>query len=399
MSARFALGLGGTVDYEVVWDARVLEDLAAEHVVTLADLDTGRAIGDERDLLCTLLAFVRDGVGGERFVASSDIITGLARHLEVRVTLGGTCVRAAMAMDAVGLPATVHLVSIDDTVRRLLPASTSYLCSAREDSLDPHLIVQFAQGERVRLADGEVVAPRSNRIIYVNDPPNRDLVIDDAWADEVAVADVVLVSGFNVMQERELLDDRLATVRADLERVPQHGIVYFEDAGYHLPEFSRRVRDVLAPVVDVWAMNEDELEWWLGREVDLLDVDDVRQALQELAVAVPARVRVLHTKSWALAHGPGAGRFRESLRSGIVMGATRYLVGDAFSAPDLATMCARPCDPVAVAFSQGLTDVVPDVVCEPGYDVVAARPTTIGLGDTFVGGFLTGLAGSDAVRR
>lgn len=392
MGTRFVLGLGGTVDYEVAWQPDVLDRLAAAHGITLADLDTRRPVRDERDLLCTLLAFVRDGVGGERFVASSDVVTGFSRHLDVRTTLGGTCVRAAIAMDVVGLPATVHLVSIDDTVRRLLPRSTSYVCSAAEDSLDPHLIVQFPAGARVRVVDGEVVAPHANRIIYVNDPPNRDLVIDETFGDELATADVALISGFNVMQDRALLEDRLASVRRHLARMPEHAIAYFEDAGYHTPGFSSRVRDVLAEVVDVWAMNEDELQDWIGREVDLLDVDDVAKALEDLRSIVPAPVRVVHSKHWAIAHGTGAERFRRSLRGGITMAATRYALGDGFTAGDLAAMRSRAPEPRAAAFCRSLETALTEVACEAAFSLSVPTPTTIGLGDTFVGGFLAALA-------
>ena len=74
MSTRFVLGLGGTVDYEIAWDAAILERLVAEHGIRAAELSTSVPIVSERSLLVTLLAFVRDGLGGERFVASSEIV-------------------------------------------------------------------------------------------------------------------------------------------------------------------------------------------------------------------------------------------------------------------------------------------------------------------------------------
>ena len=144
MGTRYVLGLGGTVDYEIDWDPGTLTRLAAEWGLRPDALAAGVPILSERALLRSLLGFVRVGVGGGRFVASSEIVEAFARRFERRVTLGGTCVRAAIAMDRVrDLPALVHLVSIDDDVRRLLPASTPYLCSADRDTTDPHLIVQY----------------------------------------------------------------------------------------------------------------------------------------------------------------------------------------------------------------------------------------------------------------
>lgn len=388
MSTRYVLGLGGTVDYEIAWTPDVLDRLVAEHAITPDELDVHVPIGSERDLLRTLLAFVRDGVGGERFVASSDIVAAFAAHFPVRVTLGGTCVRAAIAMDVLGLASTVHLVSIDDHVRRLLPASTSYLCSAESDTLDPHLIVQFPAGTTIRVGGTEVVAPHPNRIIYVNDPPNRELVLHPGLPDAMADADVVLVSGFNVIQDADTLEHRLADVRKGLQRLAPGGLAYFEDAGYHVPALARRVRDELSGLVDVYAMNEDELQSWLGRPVDLLDADDVAAALLALAAVVPAPTRVVHTKHWALAHGGDAERYRGPLLGGITMAGTRYVHGDGFTPDDYAATGTRAPQPEGVAFAAALEAALPGAVCVPAFALDTATPTTIGLGDTFVGGFL-----------
>ena len=393
MSTRYVLGLGGTVDYEIDWDPGTLERLAAEWGLRPDELDARIPVLSERDLLRSLLGFVRDGAGGERFVASSEIVEAFARRFPLRVTLGGTCVRAAIAMDRVrGLPALVHLVSIDDDVRRLLPASTTYLCSAQHDTTDPHLIVQYPAGSAVRVAGVEVVAARPNRLIYVNDPPNRELVLHPALGDACAGADVVLVSGFNVIQEPETLDARLATLAADLDRVPPGGFVYFEDAGYHRPALRGPVRDVLASRVDVWAVNEDELQEWTGRAVDLLDAADVAAALAELRGAVPARTLVVHTQHWALAAGGEAAGLRAALRGGIDMASTRYAHGDGFTPADYAATAARPPGAAGARFAREVEALAPDVACEPAYVLDVPRPTTIGLGDTFVGGFLAALA-------
>lgn len=390
MSTTFVLGLGGTVDFELEWNPDAMARLAARHRIGLADLDPGRQVADERGLLCSLLGFLRDGAGGERFVATSEIIGEFAGQLRHRVALGGTCVRAALAMDALGLRSTVHLVSIDDTVRRLLPQTVSVLCSAEHDSLDPHLIVQFPAGTTVTLADGEVTSPRANRIIYVNDPPNRELRLAEALGDAYASADVVLLSGFNVMQDEDLLKDRLRTLKRQLARVPAHALVYFEDADYHVPGMAGLVRDALADVVDVWAMNEDELAGWIGRTVDLLDADDVADAMTALAEVVPAAVRVVHTRYWALAHGEVAGRLRAGLAGGTAMAAARYLVGDAVTAAAYTRMSEQARSAQRVRLAAQVEAALPGAACEPALDLQVETPTTVGLGDAFVGGFLAG---------
>lgn len=393
MGTRYVLGLGGTVDYEIGWDPELLGSLAARWGIRPDELDPGRSIDSERDLLCSLLGFLRVGSGGERFVASSRILADFAARFDRRITLGGTCVRAAMVLDRFGLPALVHLVSIDDDVRRLLPAGTEYLCSADRDSTDPHLIVQFPSGATVPVGGTEVVAARANRLIYVNDPPNRELVLDPALGDELAAADVVLLSGFNVIQDPAVLADRLGTLTADLDRLPPAAFVYFEDAGYHVPALTAAVRDALAPRVDVWAMNEDEWQAWIGRPVDLLDAEDVAGALRSLRAVVPARTLVLHTQHWALAEGERAVELRAALRGGIVAAGTRYAHGDDFTPEQYRAIADREPGALGSGLAERLAGVAPAVVVEPAHQLDVPRPTTIGLGDTFVGGFLSALAG------
>ncbi|NTW39471.1 MAG: hypothetical protein HGA44_06210, partial [Cellulomonadaceae bacterium] len=93
MNAQLVMGLGGTVDYEVTWDASVLERLVEQYGIGADELSTSAPVDSERSLVAALLAFVRDGVGGEKFVASSDIVEEFASRFERRITLGGTCVR------------------------------------------------------------------------------------------------------------------------------------------------------------------------------------------------------------------------------------------------------------------------------------------------------------------
>lgn len=386
---KLVLGLGGTVDYEIAWDARVLESLVQEWGVRASELNARHPVASERDLLLTLLAFVRDGVGGERFVASSQIIESFAARFEKAVTLGGTCVRAAIAMRVLGIPSTVHLVSIDDTVRRLLPEGIEYLSSAREDTLDPHLIVQFGAGASVRAGDIDISAPHPNRIIYANDPPNRELVLSDDLGATLRDADVFMFSGFNVIQDAGVLRQRLQSIRGHMQHLPPHAVVMYEDAGYHQPELALKVRDALIDVIDVYSLNEDEMASYLGREVDLLDARELRTALDELHALIPARTLVVHTKYFSLAVGASAGDFEPALRGGITMASTRYLVGDGFTADDYAFTALLPRHPGGVAVRDALG---PDITVVPGLVLDVPSPTTIGLGDTFVGGFIAALA-------
>lgn len=388
VDTRLVLGLGGTVDYELRWDSTVIERLAHEHGVRRHELTPTAPVIDERSLLVTVLAFVAAGSGGERFVTSSEVVERFASHFDHEVTLGGTGVRAGLVLDSLGIPSVQHLVSIDDTVRRLLPAGVTYVSSAPHDTLDPHLIVQYPVGARVRLVDGDVIAPSANRIIFANDPPNREMRLADDLAEALATASVFLVSGFNTMQDHALLEQRLGELIEAMRRLPAGSLVYYEDAGFYTRAYSETVRARLLTRIDVYGMNEDELQEYLGRSLDLLDPDDVMRALSEVRVLIPGPAIVVHTRYWAIAVGPDAGRHRAALDSAVRVAATRYRLGDGFTAEDAAETASMRRHPRGSAVVAAVEREWTDAVGVAAFTLDVETPTTIGLGDTFVGGFL-----------
>src|SRR6185312_14679794 len=139
--------------------------------------------------------------------------SAFANRFPFAETLGGTSVRAGLLMSRLGVPSTLHLVSVNDTFRRLLPAGTEYVNSGRDDTFYPHLIVQYDQGLRVRAGDISLTAPAPNRLIYVNDPANGDMQLTDDLGDRLSRAGVFLISGFNAMRSADELDARLALLR------------------------------------------------------------------------------------------------------------------------------------------------------------------------------------------
>jgi ADP-dependent phosphofructokinase/glucokinase len=391
--ARLVLGMAGTVDYEVAWDGGVLEELVRRHDIRRDELTLDRTIDSERDLVATIVAFLAAGAGGERFIASSAIVEEFAARFDKRITLGGTPVRAALAMRVLGVTCHLHLVSIDDHVRRLLPEGCTYTCSAQEDTTDPHLIVQYPAGARLRARDIDVTAPHPNRLIFANDPPARELVISADLGDALADADLFLISGFNVIQDVDVLDRRLTDLKRHLQSLPSSAVAYYEDAGFHARGLNQRVREALRHDVDVHSMNEDEMQAYLGRTIDLLDPDQVEAALVELAGILGGPTLVVHTSSWAAALGPAAETWRSALLGGITMATTRFRHGDHFTEPDYRAAVGLPQHPAGAALAEALNARLGDrVCCVPAFRVDVPHPTTIGLGDTFVGGFIAALA-------
>lgn len=390
---QLVLGLGGTVDYELRWDSAVFDRLAFEHRVRRHELTAAVPIVDERSLLIAVLALVAAGAGAERFVASSEVVEAFAAHFDYDVTLGGTGVRAGLVLDSLSIPSTQHLVSIDENVRRLLPARVSYVCSAAHDTLDPHLIVQYPVGARVRLMDADILSPAANRLIFANDAPNREMLLAPALGEVLATASVFLVSGFNTMQDHALLEKRLDELERAMQQLPPDALVYYEDAGFYTRAFAETVRRRLLRWIDVYSLNEDELQEYLGRAVALLDPVDVVRALDEIRALIPVPTLVLHTRHWALAVGSDAARHRRALESAVRVAATRYRLGDGFTAEQAEETSGMPRHEGGVRLVAAVEAAVSDAVGVPGFFLDVARPTTIGLGDTFVGGFLSAHAG------
>jgi sugar/nucleoside kinase (ribokinase family) len=400
MAADVVLGLGGGLDYELTLSAPILEQLVGEYRIRDAEIASPGTVTNERELVVSILAYLRTGGGGEHFVASSAALHTFAGRFPHRTTIGGTSVRAAIAMSRLGVPSTLHLVSLNDVVRRQLPADCDYICSGREDTCYPHLIVQYDQDLRVRAGDIDIRTPFPNRLIYVNDPANEAMLLSDDLGTLLGEARVFLISGFNAMRDRGLLDERLATLRRHMRRLAPEAVVYFEDACFHEPGFSQRVRDALLEVIDVYGLNEDELQAHLGHPVDLLSVAEVERALAALQALIPAPTLVLHTKYWSAAFGTDAAAYAGPLDDAVVAASTRYSHGDEYTDQHADLIRSSPRRAEAVAFAAALESRMGTAVrCVPGLRLDVARPTTIGLGDTFVGGFLAAVARKKPATR
>lgn len=196
----------------------------------------------------------------------------------------------------------------------------------------------------------------------------------------------------NSMQERETLETRLAQLIDALGALPRGAVTVYEDAGFHVQEFSQIVRDTLAPHLDVFSLNEDELMGALGRSVDLLDPQDLTTAVRELAQRVRVPIIMLHTRHFALAHGARASWMSAVLASGIAASGARFAYGDNVTrdiAEQLQAGGPRSRE------GQGLAESLSgdgEFYVVPAFDFQdVATPTTIGLGDSFVGGAIAAI--------
>ena len=392
MKQQIALGLGDNIDYEIVWDSKVMEDLVIRYGIHEDELSANRVINCERELVISILAFLKSGTGGERSVSSSAIVEQFSQHFDKKITLGGTSVRAAIAMRKLGYTSALHLVTTNDHVRRLIPQDSPYVCSNTEDTSYPHLIVQFGKNTRVKAGDIELCASRANRIIYHHDDDNIIVKLDEGFADLITDARIFLISGFNAMQSEALLTHRLESLLRIMEKLPHDALVYYEDAGFYNPRFSKLIYAALAKRIIIVSLNEDELQGHLGRKLDLLDASQIKEALEDLHRLIPVPVIVVHTMHWALAYGEDAMRFSKALKGGVTMATTRFRYGDEFTVANYAEIESLAPNEEGASFADALQKLLGNQgCCVPVAHVDQSNATTIGLGDAFVGGFLPAL--------
>ncbi|MCA9905742.1 MAG: hypothetical protein KC547_17925 [Anaerolineae bacterium] len=392
MKEKIALGFGDNIDYEIVWNSTVLETLIVQYDIHDTELDIDQRIQSERDLVITILGFLKLGSGGERFIAAPEIIEPFSQRFARKITLGGTSVRAAIAMRKFGYTSALHLVTINDHVRRLIPQDSPYVCSNAQDSSYPHLIVQFGKGTVVGAGDIDICASQANRLIYHSDVDNITMKMNEDFAHLITDARVFLIAGLNAMHAESVITDRLASILRIMESLPKDALVYYEDGGFYEPSFRHLIVRTLARKIHVFSLNEDEMQDYLNQPVDLLDSTQIIQALPELAARIPVPIIVIHTQHWALAYGEDAARFSAALKAGVTMATTRYCYGDDFTVEDYREVESLPPSKEAALLADALNKRPGSkICCVPVAQVERPDATTIGLGDAFVGGFLPAL--------
>ena len=149
-------------------------------------------------------------------------------------------------------------------------------------------------------------------------------------------------------------------------------------------------------------MNEDELQEYIGRRIDILDPDAVIPALETVHKSSGIPLVLVHSAAWALAYGHNAGMMRASLEGGVTMAASRFRSGDDINPQVYAQTAAMAPKAAAVPFCQKMRQRLGGrICCVPCKDLShVTNPAVVGLGDSFAGGLLPGdLAGGKGEQR
>jgi len=397
---RIALGLNNCIDYEIQWDSGVLEALVEENDIHRSDVRRYSEVKSLRELICSLLYQMEAGEGIGCKVSDMDIVFEYSDSFTFRKTLGGTGVRAAITIRKFGYRSILHLVSQSDDVRALLPEGCEYYCAVDHDADYPHLIIQFPVGAEIRVNDIHIVTKRANRVMYFNDEGIMTLPLTEEFFKAAGNCNTLLLGGFTSVSDPKRGMEQAMKAVEYINRHISDAVIYYESScppGGIKPEHNAIWRKILS-VSHIYSMNEDELQQHIGEKINLHDAAGVVAAIEKLSKIVPCENYVIHTKYWTLMYGRNASGCLAPLQYAVDISTTRLLYGDEMTAEELNNDTRRrPYDPEGLAFKKQLEQGrwKRDVICVPSYLVNEKNVVTIGLGDSFVGGFVAKL--SDAI--
>ncbi len=395
MRQKITMGFHSAVDFELKWDAGVIETLASKYDIRENELKTDFPVKTERDIILAILGHMAEGTGGEYVPETNRLCKEFASHFKYEQTIGGTATRAAIALSKLGFESKLSMCCCNDVMRTLLPDKIHQFPNVKEadDEIYPHVILSYPRGARVRVNDIELTAPRENRVMFSNDATAIHMEVSRDFASELTDAKVFLLGCFSEVLDFDILKDRMEKTAYLLESLAPDAWAILEDGCYINKEFRYYVHKSLKKRLNVLSMNEDEMQEFIGKKIDILDFRSMRAALQYVYEKIDIPVLVVHSAYWALAYGVEPEKLKQALLGGICLSATRFRYGDSFGKEEYAETEKLPDKEESVRFCHEIKDELGELIfCLPTKDLsFVENPTVVGLGDFFAGGLLPGV--------
>lgn len=397
MGEKIALGFHACVDYELDWDLSVIEDMIREFAVKRSEIRKDIVIDSERALLIVCLAHMTEGSGGEIIPETPEICTDFADRFTYRITIGGTAMRAATAIRKIGYESVIQTTCFNKYIRELVMPGIHYFPSVGMDHTDayPHVILSYGANVHIQVNDIDFVTPRENRVMFSRDIDSLNMVISQDFAPMLESARVFLLSCFSEVLDFKIMEKRMEEVRKLLSALPADALVVMEDGCYIVKEHRYYAHRELRGVVDVLSMNEDELQEYMGRKIDILNPDEVLEAVECAYKKSGIPTVIVHSAMWALAYGERAVMLEKALHGGIALASARFCCGYEFGVQEYEKIRKLPETDAGAEFCRRITEKAAlPMCCVPTKDMsFVGNPTVVGLGDYFAGGLLPELAG------
>lgn len=403
MGERIALGFHACVDFELKWDWKKLKELIVKYDIKADELDRDIKIDTQRKLLLAILGHMKAGMGAEFVPEFSEICFDFAQHFEYEITVGGTAARAAVAISKRGYESALSMVCYNSYMKERLPKQVHYYSNIGEgnENIYPHVVFSYPKNAHILANDIDFVTPRENRLLFSRDIDSLNMVISQGFAPMIRNAEVMLLSCFSEVLEKEILIERMQQVNQLLEQLPKNAFVVCEDGCYVNKSFRIYVHEALCSRLNALSMNEDEMQEYIGRRIDIMEPDEVLEALQYIYKRIKIPLLMIHSAAWAIAYGKNAKLMRHVLEGGIRSAATRFQYGDDFGAREYEEAADLPVRQASITFCGQLERMSDkEVCCIPCKDLdFVENPVVVGLGDYFAGGLLPELTVEKRYRQ
>jgi ADP-dependent phosphofructokinase/glucokinase len=409
--SRLVFGYASDLDVLIEWNSETFRQILAEYLTEEPAIGDYESIDSMASFARIVSYYMLRGLGGEIEITNGEVVETLRHAFKTQYALGGTCAQGAAALGTMGFPSIVHITDRSKEVCGLMDglgievidrdAKVPIMEGATDAPPVQHLIFQYPKGAKIEILGKEYVSPLSNRLIMDYDRIHKYVPIDAGFLDycEEHAKDILAysTSGFNSIVDPHVMETLVEKLSSHYQKVKEKNpdcTIYLESAHYMSSVINDIVYERFADSVDLLGMNEEELYGFtrkVGMDADLEDVESVLASLEFVLEKYPLTGIVLHTKDYAMYYGDDIEGvdFIKGLTLGNLMASTRARIGRYGTYADCGETLTLPLSPVGIAFHEQLAKIHSRRLAY----IVPARymehPTfTIGLGDTFVAGFM-----------
>ena len=393
MGDKIALGFHTCVDFELKWDQKKLEELIRYYDIKEEELTTDEIHMDsERQLLLACLGHMQAGIGAEFIPEKPEICFDFAQHFDYKTTIGGTAARAAIAINKLGYESALSMVCYNKYIKELLPERVHYYSNVGENHGDvyPHVVLSYPANAHIQANGVDFITPRENRMMFSRDVDSLNMVISQGFAPMIKDAEVMLLSCFSEVLDKEILKERMVQVNQLLNELPEKAYVVMEDGCYVNKELRTYVHEALHEKLDILSMNEDEMQEYIGRRINIMDPVEVLKAIQYIYERINIPLLIVYSAAWAIAYGKDASKMAHVLEGGTNSASTRFCYGDEFGVKEYEEVSKLAVRQDSIIFGNKLEELSDrEVCCVPSKDLSFVKnPVVVGLGDSFAGGLL-----------
>jgi len=377
-------------------------------------------IKDKNDFYSALYSYISTGRGGELLVENNEICEWMKNEFPWEFKIGGTGAQICNALSMLNNKVILHSTYMSEKLKALLFGENIYLPSGNkilkldkcnyEKTPYEHFIFEFDESLIVGDKDKEIKCPRANRLIMHLDENlefNKDF-LEFALENAKCIRAIVL-SGFNIISNKENLQQKLDYVSKCIKQIKALNndiFVYFENGDTKNKELKELIFFSVLDFADCIGMNENEFEDLLANrnmQVDVKNINDLLEKALYTYNELNFKELIIHTENFSVGiTGNNPIKVRDSLFMGNLVSCNRARTGWFGGYEEL-----RDCIKEIPASTEGIEQIEglikkgiidENLICKINESqAIAVAPSrkvcmpvcTVGLGDSFVAGFIS----------